>query len=116
MTPTQRSLKLMRDRGYSCDIVERWNPYARIRQDLWGFCDVLCLTPGQIVAVQTTSGANVSARLRKIAASPRIADVLSAGVRVVVHGWAKRGPRGKAKKWTCREEWLKPEDFEEIPS
>ena len=39
ITPTQRTLKHMRERGYTCQVVEHWNPFARIRQDLYGFID-----------------------------------------------------------------------------
>ncbi len=110
-SPTQRSIALLKERGYVTAIVERWNPYARIRQDLWGFVDILAIKEGEMLAVQTTSGAHVGERLKKIAASPLIATVLSAGVKVVVHGWRKVGPRGKAKKWECREEFLTVENF-----
>ena len=47
-SPTQRSLKLMRERGYLCEITERWNPFAKIRQDLFHFVDVLCIKDGEI--------------------------------------------------------------------
>ena len=33
MTPTQRSLKYLREQGYTVAITERWNPFARIRQE-----------------------------------------------------------------------------------
>lgn len=106
-TPTQRSLKLMRDQGYLCAITERWNPHAHIRQDLWGFCDVLCVRAGEVVAVQTTSGANVATRIAKMRSLPSLPVVLSAGVKVVVHGWRKVGARGKRKLWECRVEEVK---------
>ena len=104
-SPTQRSIALLKERGYVTAIVEKFVrfPPPGHRVDLWGFVDLLAIRSGEILAVQTTSGANVSARLNKISYSPLIATVLSAGVRVVVHGWSKKGPRGKAKKWECRE-------------
>ncbi len=107
MTPTQRSLKLLRDAGYRCAIVERWNQYARIRQDLWGFCDLLCYHPttGQIMFIQTTSGANVAARLAKLRANEHAVS-LARHYRVEVHGWAKRGARGKRKMWSLRIETM----------
>jgi hypothetical protein len=30
-SPTQRSLALLRERGYTTDVVERWIPYVRVR-------------------------------------------------------------------------------------
>ena len=45
MSPTQRTLKRMRESGdYALvKVVERWNAFARIRQDLWNF-DILGIT------------------------------------------------------------------------
>jgi hypothetical protein len=36
MSPTQRSLAHLRRLGYQARVVERWNPFARVRQDLFG--------------------------------------------------------------------------------
>ena len=102
-SPTQRSLKLLRDDGWTCAITEHWNQFAHIRQDLFGFCDILCMSPTRgFMAVQTTSATNFSARVNKINAEPRAAIFRASGGKIVVHGWAKTGPRGKAKHWTCR--------------
>lgn len=103
-SPMQRSLKMLRDRGYVVAITERWNPHARISQDLWGWIDLLALDPvsGEIIAVQTTSGSNVSSRLSKVKSWKHLGAWLLRH-RAVVHGWAKRGPRGEPKQWDCRE-------------
>lgn len=98
-SPTQRSLKLMRDRGYLCEITERWNPFAKVRHDLYNFVDVLCIRAGETVAVQTTSYANVSARMKKISELDTSAIVKLAGWKIVIHGWRK----DKSGKWVCRE-------------
>src|ERR1700744_2508647 len=90
-TPTKRSLKLLRNEGYEVAIVERWNAFAKIRQDLFGFADLLCLHPRHgILAVQTTSWPNVKKRLDKIKAEPRASMFLAAGGRIIVHGWKGR--------------------------
>lgn len=94
MTPTQRTLAEMRKRGYLAAVTERWNAFARIRQDLWGFCDVLCLGDSEVVAVQCTSADNVSSRIRKIEDSEHLVAVRKAGVRILVHGWRK-GSNGR---------------------
>ena len=86
-TPTQRTLAEMRSRGYACEVVERWNPFAKIRQDLFGFIDVLCLGDNEVIGVQATSAGNVSARVRKIADHDNVAAVRKAGIRLLVHGW-----------------------------
>lgn len=69
-------------------IVERWNPHARIRQDLWGWCDILAIRKNEVLAVQVTSSA-VSERIRKIQESETVATVRDAGIRIEVHGWRK---------------------------
>lgn len=86
-SPTQRTLAEMRKRGYVCEVVERWNPWAKVRQDLFGVIDVLCLGDNEVVGVQATSYSNVSARLRKIAEHENVAAVRRAGIRLLVHGW-----------------------------
>ena len=87
--------------------MEKWNPHAKIRQDLFGWIDILALDPktGQIHGVQTTSGAHVAARVEKVRAWPHLQAWLKAGHRAVVHGWDKRNDRqrGKRKIWTLRE-------------
>ena len=62
-SPTQRSLAHLRALGYRVAIVERWNPFARIRQDLFGVLDLLAVKDGEILGVQVTSGSNVAARI-----------------------------------------------------
>lgn len=89
MSPTQRTLAHLREAGYPLvQVVERWNPYARVRQDLFGVIDVLAVGI-DIVAVQTTSGSNVSARIKKITESDALPVLRKAGIRVIVHGWRK---------------------------
>lgn len=89
MTPTQRSLKYLKEEGWTAAVVEKWNPHARIRQDLFGFIDILALKGPETIAVQTTSGSNMSARVKKIADSKHVTDVRKAGWGIHVHGWRK---------------------------
>ncbi len=103
-SPTQRSLSKLRDEGYLVAITERWNSFSRTRTDLFGFVDVLAIKGNETIAVQTTSGTNVSARIAKIRASESAMLWLASSTRrIIVHGWAKRGPRGKVKRWACRQ-------------
>lgn len=106
MSPTQRTLAEMRKRGSQLvAITEHWNPFAHIRQDLYGIVDILAIHDGKTIAVQTTSGSNVSARISKMEESPAIDHLRSAGWTILVHGWrkvkVKRG--GKATRWELRE-------------
>ena len=97
MTPTQLTLRHLRETYPLVQVVEHWNPFARRRIDLFGIIDVVAVG-ADIVAVQTTSAGNVSARVKKIAESDALPTLLKAGIRVIVHGWAKRKGR-----WQLRE-------------
>lgn len=104
MSPTKRSLAKLRAAGWLVAIVERWNPYARVRQDLFGFADLLAMKGNTIMAVQTTSGDHVANRVSKILGTQAAALWLESPSRtIVVHGWRKAGQRGKRKTWQCRE-------------
>lgn len=85
-SPTQHSLKLLKERGYQTWVVEYWNNFARKRVDLFGIFDILAVGNGETLAVQTTSKANMSARAKKIAGSEYIAGCREAGWRIELHG------------------------------
>lgn len=93
-SPTQRSLAYLKAEGYTVAIVEHWNSFTRRRHDLFGMFDLLAVRAGETLAVQTTSGSNVSARVRKISDSELIGAVRDAGWVVHVHGWRK-GANGR---------------------
>lgn len=88
MTPTQRSLEYLREQGYLCEVVEKWNSFTKTRKDLWGWCDILAIRENEILAVQVTA-AGVSSRIKKIMESDTLSIVRKAGVRIEVHGWRK---------------------------
>lgn len=104
MTPTQRTLKNLRENGWIVQVVERWNSFARIRQDLFGCIDIVAVKGDSrgVFGVQATSGNNVAARIQKSVAEPKLRAWLQAGNRFAVVGWSKRGPRGKVKRWEPR--------------
>lgn len=87
-SPTQRSLEYLRELGYHCAIVEKWNSFTKQRQDLWGWCDILAIRENEVLAVQVTS-TGVAERIKKIQESPTVALVRKAGIRIEVHGWRK---------------------------
>lgn len=99
-SPTQRTLKHLRDRGYRAEVVERWNPHARIRQDLFTIIDVLALSETEVVAVQTTSASNMKARINKISESDILPLLIKLEWRVIVHGWKKNQ---KTNRWELKE-------------
>lgn len=87
-SPTQRSLEYLRDLGYHCEIVEKWNSFTKQRKDLWGWCDILAIRENEVLAVQVTASA-VADRIKKIQESTTVALVRKAGIRIEVHGWRK---------------------------
>lgn len=98
-SPTQRTLAYLRKNGYMVAITEKWNPFAKIRQDLFGIVDVLAVREGETLAVQCTSADNVSSRVNKIAESESVPMLRKAGWKIVVHGWRK----GSNGRYTLRE-------------
>lgn len=51
VSPTARSLQLLRAAGYVCDVVERFVAAARVRKDFLGFADLVACHPQQRVIV-----------------------------------------------------------------
>ena len=101
MSPTQLSLKWLREQGYLAETVEKWIPGANIRKDLWGWCDIVAIRDGETVAVQCTSWDNISSRVRKIAESETICAVRKANWTVWVVGWKKKDNRWVHKLVDC---------------
>lgn len=93
-SPTQRSLEYLREQGYHCEVVERWNPWTKQRRDLWTWCDILAIRKDEVLAVQVTSGSHVAERIRKIQNSDTVSKVRDAGIRIEIHGWSKNA-KGK---------------------
>tara|TARA_R100000315_G_scaffold58758_1_gene34099 strand:- start:245 stop:640 length:396 start_codon:yes stop_codon:yes gene_type:complete len=105
-SPTQRSLQHCRKNGWIAGVVEKWNQYARIRQDLFGCIDMIViddLEQGPL-AVQATSGSGHAARRKKSIAEPRLKMWLESPARFEIWSWSKKGPKGKRKLWTLRRE------------
>lgn len=89
MTPSQRSIKHLRDDGYQVANVESYNAFTKRKNDLFGCIDLLCIGNGETLAVQVTSKSNMSARVKKIEESEALPEMLRSGWRVIVHGWWK---------------------------
>tara|TARA_R110000824_G_scaffold246105_1_gene435168 strand:+ start:1359 stop:1757 length:399 start_codon:yes stop_codon:yes gene_type:complete len=94
----------MRSEGYTSCVVERYIAPIKQRKDFLGFIDILCLRPAEkgMVGIQSTSGSNFNSRLKKALALETLDLFVNNGNIFEVHGWAKRGPRGKRKTWQCR--------------
>lgn len=109
-----RSLKHFRDAGFIVHKTEHWNAFAKRRIDCFGFGDLLVAGPvfGLIALVQVTTTANLAARRKKAMAIPALRIWLASGGRFLLHGWSKRGPRGKRKRWELTQQEIKLSDLE----
>ena len=103
MTPTQRTLAELRKRVEHVAIVEKWNSHCRIRQDLFGFADLISFDREDVHLWQVTAS-GVRSRIDKI----KELDVAkhwtaSTHRKLFVVGWRKLKPRGiKVAKWHPR--------------
>ena len=94
MTPTQRTLKYLRDVGYLADVIERWIPIPKIpgggkRKDFLGFADILAFNSLQTLLVQSC-GSNYSEHVKKIKSSEFLPQWLeSKNRRFLLLGWRK---------------------------
>ena len=110
LSPTQRTLRALRERGLVCAIVEKFNPYVGphgIRQDLFGIIDVLALDPQVgVIGVQST-GQDFAGHKRKLLEErhQETVDWLSTpGTSLELWGWRKVKLRrgSKAMRWRPR--------------
>jgi hypothetical protein len=88
ISPTQLTLRKLREDGYIAQVVEKWNMFARVKQDLWGF-DVIAAKRGEAVLVQCTSASNIASRVTKVQELDTTARLREAGFRLLVWGWKK---------------------------
>lgn len=102
-SPTSRTLDYCRNVGWTPAVTERWNPHAMIRQDLYGFLDLVVLDgkPG-LLGIQATTQSNAAARMEKIQQEERAKKWLAAGLRVEVWGWRKIKGNTKRLHWAVR--------------
>lgn len=112
-SPTQRSKALLTVQGFHVAVVEHWNAFAKVRQDLFGFGDLLAFRPGQpgSVIVQTTSATNAAKRRQKILGNQLALDWLKAGNWIRLDSWGQRGPKGQRKMWTANSEYITLDQF-----
>jgi hypothetical protein len=99
-SPTARTMERLTESGFVCGVVERWIPQANIRKDLFGFIDLVAMNDMRLIAIQATSGSNLSARRKKIinesAANARL--WLEHG-EIEVWAWRKLKKKRDGKHW-----------------
>ena len=99
LSPTQLSLnKLKKDGFETIQVVEVWIPFSRTRRDLFHAWDILGVKDGETYAIQTTTKANINARIKKIENNEHLANLRKANWNLLVHGWHKVG-----RFWECKE-------------
>lgn len=107
-SPTQRALKDARELGFTAQVVERFNIYAKVRVDLFGCIDIVAIREGiGILGIQACADGSHAARMTKAKSEPKIQTWIAAGGRFEVWSYGLRGARGKRKTWTLRREELK---------
>ena len=122
----QRSLKLLRERGYHADVCERWvaNPVGKAqaskftggyRRDLFGVADIVAFHPSlpEVLLVQVTTRDQIGPHVRAYRTDRAIAALLNDWLRqsnrqFVIHGWyaVERATKsgGKVVRWRCEEQ------------
>lgn len=92
------ALKFARADGWDVvEKVERWNAFAKRRQDLFGGIDILCCGRGRgFLGIQVCGWSGVSSHLQKLIEEPRIAAFLGAPARLEV--WAFRKIDGEVER------------------
>ena len=86
-SPLQRSKKLLEEEGFTVAIVERWNPWAKVRQDLFGIIDLLCIKEGKTLGVQVTTLSHKQPHIYKMEAHPNLNKLIKAGWEITLHSW-----------------------------
>lgn len=106
-SPTQRTIRELKNNGRVCAVVEKWNPYVGthgIRQDLFGIIDVLALDPERGVVGVQCCGSSFAAHYRKIT-EERYQETLdwlqTPGTVLEIWAWRKLKKKrgGKAMVW-----------------
>jgi len=120
LSPTQRTIRALREQGARCAVVEKWNQYGGgghgIRQDLFGIIDILALDPSGVLGIQCCAGSGFSSHIEKLTvehAQESIDWLSTPGTRLQIWAWrklkVKRG--GKAMRWTPRIHEITMDDF-----
>jgi hypothetical protein len=109
-SPTERTMRKLRDLGYLVSKAEHWNQFARQTFDLFGFIDVAALGIDEsgVLAVQATTTENQSKRVTKILGLESAKRWLDCGNRIEVWGWKKSA---KTKKWEVTRTPVTLEEF-----
>ncbi len=102
-------MQALRNQGVECGVVERWNQYAGphgVRQDLFGFVDVVALYPGDcIVAVQCCARSGHAAHRTKILENDTAPQWIRSGGRIELWSWAKQKLKPGGRRCAGSRRW-----------
>ena len=119
-SPTQRTIRELKNMGRRCGIVERFNAHIGphgIRQDLFGIIDVIALDPETgVVGIQCCAGSGFSSHKKKICEENAQATkdwLETPGTSLEIWAWrkVKKKRGGKAMIWQPRIETISLEDI-----
>ena len=82
-SPSAVLMQGLREQGWLAQVVERWIPGANVRKDLYGFIDIVAISPsGCTWGVQVTTDTHINERLAKIKT-----ECLHEAVWLMLAGW-----------------------------
>lgn len=108
LSPTQRTLRALKEQGRRCWIVEKWNAYAGEhgkRIDMFNIIDIIALDPIEGVIGIQACGTDFKSHWDKLTvehAQESIDWLKTPGTKLFIYSWRKlklqRG--GKALRWS----------------
>lgn len=113
LSPTQRTLRELRNQGRLVDVCERWivnprHPGGGFRKDLFGFVDLIVLDPVDgIVGIQSC-GQAFKAHLDKLLdsdVSEYVVEWLKCDGKLELWGWRKVKRKNKDGSWSKAKFW-----------
>ncbi len=120
LSPTQRTIRSLKEQGFECQIVEKWNSFAAThgkRIDLFGIIDIIALDPVNGVLGIQSCGQAFSEHYKKLTiekANESLNWLRTPGTKLQLWGWRKvklhRG--GKAERWAARIREITVKDIE----
>lgn len=108
-SPTQLTLKALRDRGIAAEVVEKWvkfGPFGGVRRDCFG-ADLQCITKEHTFGIQAGMVGSIREKERKAMALPIVRAWLSSpSRRFLVWTWGKKRAQKKNGTKSKREVWV----------
>jgi hypothetical protein len=99
-SPLQRTLKLLRDSGWTVGITEHFNPHVRIRQDFCGFADAIAFRVGFTTLAVNAMHLKHRHEHDKLRENKALREWIRSGNRFALYQWRKAGDRGRRKLWS----------------